>query len=290
MDNTEFFLSGGIELVKCQSGRWLSLSQNDIAVFVADTAKIFRSFILKGETVGLFLDLDNAQFISLVLYHACILCEANVIRCGISDFDRQLPVKNGIHLDWLISTGSVYKYIAGRIRHRNHIVIMRSAVSGLSGTTQKEPIIYELYDMPGFVIASNKDISCPGYNIVDLAGKTVLRKKDCVESKEISEIELGYIKNFCKTKSDAREFITDFLKLHVKNFVKEKLNGKVNDDESIVMSSIGQVELMVKIEEEFGISFYIENISLDKFETIDGLVQLIFITLQENQNEKSDRI
>lgn len=281
-NSIECSLASGIELVKCQSGRWLSLSRNDIAIFIADATKALQSFILKGETVGLFLDMDNAQFISLVLYRACILCGANVIRCGVSDFERQLPVKNGIYIDWLISTGSVYRYIENRIKYRNHIVIKHSAVSEFFGIAESEPIIYELYDMPGFVILSNKGISCPGYNIVKSDEATVLRKKSCVENEEILEISLGIIKESCKSKEEEGELITNFIKLHVNKIVKENLNGKINDDQSIDLSSIGQIELLVKIEEEFGISFDIEDISIEKFEHVDRLTKLIFITLLEN--------
>ena len=63
------------------------------------------------------------------------------------------------------------------------------------------------------------------------------------------------------------------------------LNGKVNDDNSIELSSIGQVELLVKIEEEFEISLEIENISIDKFEHVDLLTKLIFNTIMVNADE-----
>lgn len=281
----EDLTSIGMEPVKCQSGRWYSLSQNDIAVFVADTTEIFRSFISEGQVIGLFLDMDNAQFISLVLYQACILCGANVIRCGISDFQRQLPVKEEICLDWIISSDFVLKRIAECITYKRQIVIKRSEAGRFPVITENELYIYELYDIPGFIVFFNKDFFCPGYDVIDFGEETVLRKKGCVENEEITEISLGKMDRGRKLKKEEPEIVMDFIKLYVMKLVKEDLNGKVNDDNSIELSSIGQVELLVKIEEEFEISLEIENISIDKFEHVDLLTKLIFNTIMVNADE-----
>lgn len=273
----------GKELVKSQSGKWYSLSENDIAIFVAETAKSLQPFIASGETVGLFLDLDNAQFISIVIYNACILCGANVIRCGISDLERQLPVKNNIGVDWMISTSTINKYVGNRITYRNKIIIDRTAVFSINNINSDEPVIYELYDVPGLIVLSNNDIYCPGYDIVQDKKSIVLKKKSSIENTEFSKTRLEGIQIKRSRKLHNNKLITNFIKLYIGIMVKKSLNGEINDDGSIILNSIGLVELLVKIEEEFGISFAIENVSLEKFENIELLSELILTELMEKQ-------
>jgi len=64
--------------------------------------------------------------------------------------------------------------------------------------------------------------------------------------------------------------------------LKEVLNGKVDCQENIDLNSIGMVELLVRLEEEFGIPIPIEKISKSSFENLTFLAELVYATVMEN--------
>jgi Acyl carrier protein len=273
------------EIIKTRSGDWYSISQKDIAIFIKETKQILQKRISHGNVVGLFLDLDNANFNSMILYQSCIACGASVIRCGISDFDRQLPVKNHIRLDLLICTSSAFKYISNKLRYNMCMLI--SPFENIEGQPLplKELNIYEFFNIPGFLIAYSGSLLCPGYTISEYNED---EKSLCIQTaKDIEGFKIvDYYFNLSLPVFHAEEqpsiLAHNYIKLQIKTMLKEVLNGKVDCRENIDLNSIGMVELLVRLEEEFGIPIPMEKISKSSFENLTFLSDLVYSTVMEN--------
>lgn len=282
----ETSLAINMEMIKTRSGEWYSVSQNDIGVFVAETKRILQRHIVSGNIIGLFLDLDNAHFGSMILYHACAACGASVIRCGISDFKRQLPIKNDMDLDLLICTKTVQKYIINKVKYKKCILV--DYIENIEGqlSPYDELDIYELFNIPGFIVKDSETIFCPGYTISechDLENAICINSCKEIEGFEVYDyhLNLSFLPTFISEQS--LDIVHSYIKLQIRIMMKDILNGKIDCKENINLNSIGMVELLVRIEEEFGISIPMEEISKTRFENLISVSDLVYSTIMENQ-------
>ena len=273
------------EIIKTRSGEWYSLSKRDLVILINDTVQVMRKYITKGDIVGLFLDFDNANLNSIVLYHACIICGATIIRCGISDLERQLPISRAISLDILICTAAELQYITKRVKHKRSYTI--SSIECMEEESlQTELNIFELFDIPGLFIIDCGDIICPGYDIIEYDN---VEKAICLSSKrslQFFQIEKYFIHVptvWEKNEVNKRNAVISFIIMQIKSRLFEVLNGKIDDSGNILLTSIGMVELLVRIEEEFRISIPLEKISNHSFEKVQNLSELILSTILENK-------
>jgi acyl carrier protein len=272
------------EIIKTRSGEWYSISQKDMAIFIKETKQILQKHISHGNTVGLFLDLDSANFNSMVLYQACIACGASVIRCGISDFDRQLPVKNDIILDLLICTPSAFKYVNNKLKY--NVCILINPIESIEGQSLSlEGInIYEFFNIPGFLIANPSLLLCAGYTVSEYndAEKTLcIQTANDIEGFKINDYYLSLSLPTYQDEKHSSDLAHDYIKLQIKIMLKEVLNGKVDCQGNIKLTSIGMVELLVRLEEEFGIPIPMEKINKSSFENMVFLSELIYSTVVE---------
>lgn len=272
----------GIEITKCQSGEWFAFSQHDLEIFIADTKTIIGKYMSADDKIGLFLDLDNACFLSLILYSACIDCGSTVIRCGISDLDRQFPLQSEIDLDWIISTDIVYRHIKDRIRHKKRILVYSVINVDSKLFSTDEISVFELYDVPVFIIKTGTDIIIPGYYIRTQESHMVIKKKANIENYNLPDIIKDNLFHIDNPKMTYYESIIEFVSLNVNELLKEYFRGEAfEDDSSMIMNSIGLIELLVKIEEEFGIIFPIERVTSDIFRSSKLLSEIIFSIILE---------
>lgn len=273
------------EIIKTRSGEWYSVSKKDMATLINDAAQVMRKYITKGDIVGLFLDFDNANLNSIILPHACIICGATIIRCGISDLDRQLPISSGISLDILICTTTVLRYIEKRVRYKKCYTL--NSIENI----EKQPLkaglnMFELFDIPGLLIFDGGDIVCPGYDIIEYNHG---EKEICLRSKkgmQFFNIEEYFIKIpivYKKSEVNGRNTVISFISMQIKSRIFSIINGKIDDSGNIMLTSIGMVELLVRIEEEFCISIPLEKISNHSFEKVQYLSELILSTILENK-------
>ncbi|MCL2050350.1 MAG: acyl carrier protein [Lachnospiraceae bacterium] len=273
-----------IEIVKIRSGKWYPLYQRDMAIFIAETKQILSQYICHGTKVGLFLDLDDAHFTSIVLYQACIASGAAVFRCGITDIERQWPIKNEIMLDILICTSSAFKYVESRLKYKNYILL--DNIENIEGqrVAADELVIYDLFSIPGFIISYPQNIICPGYIIEfpdEYEKAILLSSKKEIEGFSVSDYRIDlFIDNIFRIEQ-LSEPARDYIKLQVEIVLKELLDGKIDCQENIALNSIGMIELLIKLEEEFGISIPIEKIDKSSFEKISLLSDLIYSTVME---------
>lgn len=272
----------GIEMIKCQSGKWFAFSRHDLEVFITDTKTVVGKHILAEEKVGLFLDLDNANFLSLVLYSACINCGSTVIRCGISDLERQLPFQNDILLDWIICTDIVYRHIKNKIAHKKCILVHNDINADIAVIDSGNINVFEFYDMPNFIIKANSDFIIPGYDIQTMENHMLIKKRNSIENNQLPDTIIENLLHIQKSDLVENGAVIDYIRLNVNELVKVQLCGEITkDDNSIILNSIGMVELLVKVEEEFGIMFPIERITREIFENSTLLSELIFTIMLE---------
>lgn len=273
------------EMIKTRSGEWYSLSKKDMIILINDVAEIMRNHITEGDIVGLFLDFDNANLNSIILYHACILCGGTVIRCGISDIDRQLPISCDISLDILICTAQELRYIEKRVKYRKHYI-----VNSIENIEHQLPLVeasvFELFDIPGLLIFDHGAIVCPGYDIIEynaVEGTICLKSKNSIRSFCIEKyfINVPMVCGMCDV--SARNAVMSFISMQIELRLFTVLNGKIDDAGNITLDSIGMVELLVRIEEEFCISIPLEKVSNYSFTNVKHLAELILSTLQENK-------
>jgi len=274
-----------METIKTCSGECYSVSQTDIAIFIKESRQVLQKHINHGKIVGLFLDLDNAHFNSLILYQTCVACGASVIRCGISDLDRQLPIKNSIMLDLLICTQSAFKHIVSKVKYDKCILVnhFESVEGQLLPSNVLE--IYEFFNIPGFLISNFGSLLCPGYTIGeynDEEKSIYIKTNKEIEGFEISDYYLNLSLPALSVEEQSSDIVYDYIKLQIKTMLKEVLNGKVDCQENINLNSIGMVELLVKLEEEFEISIPMEKISKTSFKNLTLLSDLLYSTITEN--------
>lgn len=273
------------EMIKTRSGEWYSLSKKDMVILINDAAEIMRNHITEGDIVGLFLDFDNANLNSIILYHACILCGGTVIRCGISDIDRQLPISCDISLDILICTAQELRYIEKRVKYRKHYIV-NSIENFKHQLPPVEVSVFELFDIPGLLIFDHGAIVCPGYDIIEynaVEGTICLKSKNSIRSFYIEKyfINVPMVCGMCDV--SARNAVMSFISMQIELRLFTILNGKIYDAGNITLDSIGMVELLVRIEEEFCISIPLEKVSNYSFTNVKHLAELILSTLQENK-------
>lgn len=265
----------GIELVKSCSGEWYGFSKHDLELFISDTKNLLKNHISPDEKIGLFLDLDNARFLSIVLYKACVDCGAIVIRCGISDFDRQLPIQNNISLDWIVCSNTLHKHIKNKINYKKRITLFNEVEFDSEHTNNSDIDIFELYNSPMFIIRTGFKVSIPGY-VKSNTEKQVFIKNKNIENTQLPK-EICH-KNILDQGIVMKDIIAtvNFIKIYVDEFIQSHFNGSVNkNDDSIIINSIGMIEMIVKIEEEFGIVLPIEKLTKEKMENSRLLSELI---------------
>lgn len=273
------------EMIKTHSGEWYNLSKHDMVILINDVAEIMRNHITEGDIVGLFLDFDNANLNSIILYRACILCGATVIRCGISDIDRQLPISCDISLDILICTAQELRYIEKRVKYRKHYIV--NSIENIENQLLTSEIrIFELFDIPGLLIFDQGTVVCPGYDIIEYNTEEeaiCLDSKNSIQSFSIEKYFINApmvcnIGNF-----STRNAVMSFVSMQIELRLFTVLNGKSDAAGNITLDSIGMVELLVRIEEEFCISIPLEKVSNYSFSNIQYLAELILSTLLENK-------
>ena len=273
-----------IEYIRTQSGAWYSVSENDMEHFVRDTKNVLQKYINNGSTVGLFIDLDDANLNSMIIYKACKSCGAATIRCGVSDLDRQLQVMNNIFLDVLICTCTAYKYLKNKVKH-DMVIIVESITKYYNRSSYQDTIrIYEYFDIPGFAIMEAEQLHCPGYDVNIKEDKITLNAPSYAEEYSISNYVLETQRQETLT---GRVMITDyahaFIMMQIQMILRELLNGKIDALGNITLNSIGMVELLVFIEEKFDISIELEKINKNSFENLFFLSDLIYNTLKEGE-------
>ena len=281
-NNSLFKSSQGMEEVKTRSGKWYSLSNNDIQCYINDTIVVLREYISQKETIGLFIDFDSANLNSIILYHACIACGGTVIRCSISDLERQLPIINGASLDIIISSSHKEQYLRSKLEYKRCFLI-DSIECETQKSTKCDLYIQEFYDIPGMLFYNSDRIICPGYDveIIDENNSICINTKKSMQFIRVDKYIIDGVNAIHATEQNGNSIIKNFISLQIRIILSEFINGVIAEDDIISLNSISMVELLIRTEEEFGISIPLEKVSKDSFSKIKNIEELILSTILE---------
>lgn len=267
------------EMVITRSGKYYRLTSADIALMSNEASRFFCSYITPGTSVGLFLNLDNLQLTSLFIYNALIYCGASVVRCGFSDLDRQIQMIGNRKLDYVITSASSMKYLADKIQYHSKFIVVNEDDAISSDNDADTQIIWELYDAPGIILEDKNTLICPGYSI------TKNEKEAVFNLSTLSEIQGFTIKDyrirFFEHPSGSLEDVDP-----VASFIKTQVAFILNKNGSFprsdgTLDSLGMVELLMTIEDEFKISISFEDVESNDLATITSLTKLLCPILTE---------
>lgn len=279
------------ELIKVESGDHFHVSESDISFFTLKTKEQLEKLIKPKDKIALFLPLDQMSFSQLIIYKACQTCNAAVIRCTFADLERQIPVIHGLKVDYVIASGSSLKYIAGKVNYGKAILFEGISQSHkLTGETgEYAMMIYDFYDIPAFMILDQTGkVACPGYEIHSYDGESLTISS----SRQVEGFSIGQYKLLVGTGlsvpsgenagllSAGYHFILNQLMYLLSN--KYNINFEDND---IVLDSLGMIEVLVYIEDEFGLSIPVEGAKTTDFSKLDQLTSFILQLLREGERK-----
>lgn len=265
----------GYELIITPSGKYYQITQSDITLMTNRARQVFERQAGIGTKVGLFLNLDSLQLMPLIIYNALIECGANVVRCGLSDIERQLTIFGDDEFDFVITTQASWKHLCDRVKYRE-VILIRSEVDSIP--PENRFCLFELYDIPGFLIWKNDSVICPGYIVKNERGYIVLATE--------SKIEGFHIERYRTNKSHQcnAEKHSGIVSSYIHSQVVFLLNhlGKFTEGS---LDSLGMVELLIALEEEFEINIPLSKVQRNDLADVDSMTKFIRTILMEKNDE-----
>lgn len=263
------------ELVITPSGKYYHIYQRDISLMTIEASRFLREYIKPGTKVGLFINLDCLQLIPLDLYNACVNCGGSVFRSGLSDFDRQLDIFNMVDLDYIICSRATQKALGKKISYKSSILIINEADTP---TEEEYPCVRTLYDIPCFVMESDKLVIAPGYNLesADTEGAVYLSSKKEIKGFTITKYELNGI-NLVENKNLGA--IASFISVQVRYIFEGK--GHIPHRGGGELDSLGILELLITLEENFEISISLEDVQKYNFFSLESLTEMVITLITE---------
>ncbi len=284
------------EIIHTKSDELFPLTRGDIDFLTKELKAALQDIIFSGSTVSMFLSLGEG-FLSMLLYQGLIECGATVFRYGTRNLKRQLEFFDVTKTDFMIATPSLWRYIKNINLNVENIQWL--AYFPLNQSSFKENqklickadrILMEHDKIPAYFIQDRNGLfRCPGYSC------SISRNEEREETKELilstKQITGFYLKDYptglnveiqtdISEKEDYLFFIKDVISTN-KISLKEKISNILKRNritvvgQSLELDSLGMVELLVMLEEEFDFTVDVEEICYADFETIDKLVSFI---------------
>lgn len=285
------------EIVHTRTGEIYPFTEGDIKNMIEKLKITLADVIYPGCTVSMFLSLEEG-FIPILLYHYLIEGGATVFRYGVRNLERQIQLFDVSKTDVIIAAPSLWRYIKSihpeveNLTWIAYISLNRSSVISNDILPQADRIVIEHDMVPAFFIQRGDGLfSCPGYLCTGL--ETPSKDMDNRITQELlistDDIEGFYFDRF-KT-GMAAEMIKDSLSndsLLIKGILQadqDTIYGSIKkllqrhqisyENDSLELDSLGMVELLVLLEEEFSFTVEVDEIKRSDFETIDSLISFI---------------
>lgn len=277
MDNRH--LLNDFEMIQVGSGSHYKVLNSDLSFFTIQTTVILRRFINKETIIAFFLPIDQMNFSQLVIYNACIELGAAMIRCTVSDIERQIPVSHNIKADYIIIERNCLKYIKDTVQFDRCIFFEDiNSSHPIEFTDEHILTIYDFYNIPGFLIIDKENnVYCPGYKLKEYDTNrltvTICKHIGGFYVKDM-EINIGAYIRMQKENNDKILSSINYINTQIKFLFKNQLNIKI-DKNNIILDSLGMIELLVYIENEFGITVPIDRIKKSDFMKLDQLTLLV---------------
>lgn len=282
MDKDKLF---GYEMIQVGSGHHYKLLTSDISYYTLKAKEILSKYIKEKDKIAFFLSLDQMNFSQLIIYNACIECGATVMRCTISEMERQIPINHDISVDYIIIGSKSLKYIREKVQFDKCIFFeTMHSFQCIDEGLEQVVTIYDLFDIPGFLIVDDKkNVYCPGYVIkqFDLNRLTISTCKE-VDSFFIKDMEIDINDDVCiPGRKDSNMLRTrDFINTQLRFLLGNKFNMR-SDENDLILDSLGMIELLVFMEDEFEIVIPIDSVNKTDFKKLDQLSFLVSNLLLE---------
>ncbi len=291
------------EMIETPSRELYPLSYADIELFTVKLSKYLAKYIHAKSVIGLFLPLGNSRLLPMVIYRSCIEYGATVLRFGNTNIERQLWLINNFEMDIIVSNPGIWRLIKDKNKQKGKCDWFACLTLGKDKKWYDEEelkdakkIFAELYNAPAFLIQNaNESFNCPGY-ICEVIPQNGCKSEDIKSGQLVitSENIQGFSINSFNTTINAfkikgsvnQEFYIDFQRQYkemndkiLQNRLKKVLQGfNINcdmDKKQIGLNSLGMVELLVALEEEFSFSVNIEEINVNDFIAYDSILEFI---------------
>ncbi|MDF2841854.1 MAG: hypothetical protein K0R00_280 [Herbinix sp.] len=266
-----------IELIRVPSGVKYQLTNHNISYFIQKAKEIISKFIKKNDIVAFFLSIGDMNFSQFIIYNACIECGASVIRCTISDIERQIPVVNEMEVDVIIIGSKSLRHIESRINYNSCILYESIDTIKNNSYFEGNRIIYEFPDIPGFMLYADNSIYCPGYSIRYHRNQIFLSGNHNIHGFQVENYCLDLSKNFIIQQEN--EIFNVALKSYIKYQIKFLLNNILcinSENNEIILDSLGLIEFLVNIEELFNVTISMDNVNSTDFLKLDNINDLIY--------------
>ena len=294
------------EIIKTLSGQTYPLTAADIEKFVAELSRNLAQCIKPNSVVGLFLPLGNLCLLPLLIYRVCIDCGAVVLRFGNTQIERQLWILNNFDVDIIIAPPSIWRLIALNSKVKYDWFAYLTLGEEQKGFDKNElmnakRIFIELYHVPAFLIQNeDKSYECPCYSCEILTESSV-RVNGNMGQLVITYNNIGGFNiNSFHTGINVipiegrQEFYIDLYKecmdidddkLHSRiKKIMRRHNIKIEENEKLNnLDSLGIVELLVALEEEFSFRVNIDEINKGDFLNYNSILRFVTKKLNETK-------
>lgn len=269
----------GYELIITPSGKYYRITPGDIAVMAHEAGRFLRRRVAPGTRVGLFCNLDGLRLTSLILYNALVACGAAVVRCGLSDIDRQLRMFGEEPFDIIITTPASLKHLSNSVKYRDRILLINEW-----GPIKPGDFLYicELYDVPGFVIGNGDSVVCPGYTIECEGERMLLTSSGGIEGFTVKKYmtHIPYVSD----NPNSEDAVCSFVRAQI-TYVLNRM-GSLSKTAEGALDSLGLVELLIALEEEFELDIPLSDVQINDFTSIASITNFISRLLMENEYEQ----
>ena len=132
-----------------------------------------------------------------------------------------------------------------------------------------------------FLLLDKTKVYVPGHNVDRVSENTiVINSLPYIQSYITSDYYIDILDNTIDLTTFSNTLTKRFIELQIPIVLKEILDDKIEYNGNINLTSIGMVELLVGIEEQFGLSIPIENLQKNSFENVRYLADLIYNTIK----------
>lgn len=274
------------EIFKVASDEYFNIENNDIEFMTQELKYELEKGINEDTIIAFCLSLDEMKVSSLIIYQACRKCGATLIRCGLTDIHRQQLLLKEQKVNLVVTSRKSYKYISNKFQGCKWIILddFENVLDREMNESDRLLTVYELFDVPTIAFFdNNRQIHILGCDVYENEAEGFFKSKSIIKSFKISGYKIPIINS--KVKEDVTQSIAiSFIELQLKNIIEELGDSDIDIEGNIEFSSLGSIELLVVLEDAFGIDINIEEIDISKFRNIHTMAKLLNRILEEKVN------
>ena len=296
-----------------QSGKLFSLTDKDMDLMVSDMQNILSDWIVPGEKIGFFLPLTGSFLLPLLLYRTCVERGATVLRYGCSNLERQFELLDITEIDKIISTPTLWKHIKDILGETKEVPWLCChmgtdvdcfSVESLKDNTAR--IVIEHSEIPMYLI-QNKDglFSCPGYEM-QINGENsegeLYVGTGLFEGFSVWNFPTGIIVARAAPACPGVEVKHSFsivdinksdtgfppIRTRIMKILKKYNKGSSMEGSFLEFDSLGIVELLVLLEEEFSFRVKVDEINRSEFLSVDSIVDFVTRKVEVTSGREGD--